>query len=386
MSTPHPKPTSEEGLVREGPLEWLSARLNLTEVFSVLTSFGLFYAEVDNRKPLREALAEVMDRPSYSRGLRILGLVVVVLLGVEAVTGTLLAFYYLPTPESAHGSVGTIMRDVHFGWLVHQVHFWGAQLLIAVLIIRLLRFLWARVFDPPRELFWVLAATLLLVCFHSDMTGRILPWTADAYWSGVRALEIVQAVPIYGYAVALVLGIDETFISSLTLIRAYVLHVGVLPVLSLVLIYLHFSSVRRVGLTGTGVAGEIRYSGQNLLRRHAVNLAILLVVILGVLVSLAILTPTTYEPEADPFSTVPGLGPAWYLLAPFGFLELTSPFLPQWLAGLLLFLAFVVFLVLPFIRRRGRPVESGADPVSLVVTLVLLVVWLALTFYGAQVV
>ena len=39
-----------------GILDWFSARLNLTEIFSFLTSFGLFYAEVDNRKPLREAL------------------------------------------------------------------------------------------------------------------------------------------------------------------------------------------------------------------------------------------------------------------------------------------------------------------------------------------
>ncbi len=376
-------PRSPQG---DGLLEWLSARLNLTEVFSVLTSFGLFYAEVDNRKPLREALAEVMDRPSpsYARGLRVLGLVVVVLLALELVTGTLLAFYYLPTPESAHASVGTIMRDVHFGWLVHQVHFWGAQLLIAVLIVRLLRFLLARVFEPPRELFWVLAAMLLLVCFHIDMTGRLLPWTANAYWSGVRALEIVQSVPIYGTVAAFVLGFDETFVSSLTLIRAYVLHVGVLPAVALVLIYLHFSTVRRVGLSG--IAGEIRYSGGQLLKRHTVNLTILLVAVLGVLVSLAILTPTTYEPEADPFATLPGVGPAWYLLAPFGFLELTSALLPQWLAGLLLFLAFVVFLLLPFVRRRGRRAGSGADPISLVVTLVLLVVWLALTFYGAQVV
>jgi quinol-cytochrome oxidoreductase complex cytochrome b subunit len=304
-----------------------------------------------------------------------------VLLGVEAITGVLLSFYYLPTPESAHASVGTIMRDVHFGWLVHQVHFWGAQLLIAILIVRLLRFLVARVFDPPRELFWVLGAMLLLVCFHIDMSGRILPWTADAYWSGVRALEIVQSVPIYGHAAAFVLGVEETAVSSLTLIRAYVMHVGVLPAMALVLIYLHFSSVRRVGLTGTG---EIRYAGHHLLKRHAINLALLVVLILGVLVSLAILTPTTYEPEADPFSTLPGVGPAWYLLAPFGFLELTSAALPQWFAGLLLFFAFMVFLVLPFLRLGGRRGATGT--VSLVVTLVLLVAWLALTFYGAQVV
>jgi hypothetical protein len=37
-------------------LDWFSRRLNLTEMFSLLTSYGVFFAELDNRKPLPEAL------------------------------------------------------------------------------------------------------------------------------------------------------------------------------------------------------------------------------------------------------------------------------------------------------------------------------------------
>jgi hypothetical protein len=42
---------------RRSLLDWLSERLNLTEIFSLLTSYGLYYTELDTRKPLREALA-----------------------------------------------------------------------------------------------------------------------------------------------------------------------------------------------------------------------------------------------------------------------------------------------------------------------------------------
>lgn len=367
-----------------GLLGWLSRRLNLTEIFSLLTSYGLFYAEVDNRKPLREALAEALARPSpsYAGGPRILGLIVVVLLAIEGVTGALLALYYLPTPDSAHGSLGVILRDVDFGWLIHQAHFWGAQLLIAVLVVRLVRFFVQRVYQPPRELFWVLAALLLLVSLHADLSGRILPWTADAYWAGVRSLEIVRAVPIYGTVCIFLLGAQEMSISALTLIRAYVVHVAILPAAALVLIYLHFSAVRRVGLTTA--AGETYHAGPRLLRRHLVNMAILFVVTFGLVVSLAMLAPITYEPEADPFSTVPGVGPPWYLLAPFGFLELTSGVLPQWLAGLLLFGGFTVFLAVPFVDRpRARP---GSRWLVLSVAAVVAALWIALSFYGARVV
>ena len=46
----------------KGLLEWLSARLNLTEVFSLLTSYGFFYNELDPRKPLPEALDDHVDQ------------------------------------------------------------------------------------------------------------------------------------------------------------------------------------------------------------------------------------------------------------------------------------------------------------------------------------
>ena len=83
---------------------------------------------------------------------------VVVLIGLEILTGSLLALYYLPTPEAAHASLGTILRDVTIGGLVHQIHFWGAQVLLAVLLVRLVRFLLQGVYRPPRELVWVFAA------------------------------------------------------------------------------------------------------------------------------------------------------------------------------------------------------------------------------------
>lgn len=368
---------------RSGILDWFSRRLNLTEIFSLLTSYGLFYAELDTRKHLREALDEALERPvvSYGRWPRVLGLIVVVLIGLEILTGALLSLYYLPTPQTAHASLGTILRDVNFGWFVHQIHFWGAQLLIAVLIVRILRFFVQGVYRSPRELVWVFAALLLLVCFHLDMTGRVLPLTETAYWSSVRALEVVNAVPIYGSLMLFLAGGAEMSVSELTLLRFYILHVAILPVAAVTLIYLHFSTIRRIGLTQA--SGDTKRVGRAALRNHLVNLAIILTLLFALLVTLAVLTPLPFQREADPYATVPGVGPPWYLLAPFGFLELTSGVLPQWVAGLVLFLAFSAFLALPFLDRsrqgrRRRWLVAG-------IAFMVLVAWVVLTIYGARV-
>ena len=367
-----------------GVLDWLSRRLNLTEIFSLLTSYGMFHAELDSRKPLREALADATERPlpSYARWPRVLGLMTVVLIGIEILTGCLLGLYYLPAPEAAYASLGTILRDVSSGALVHQIHFWGAQVLLAVLLVRLGRFFVQRVYQPPRELVWVFAALLLLVCFHLDLTGRALPMSTTAYWGSVRALEIVAAVPVYGSLVLFLLGGIETGISDLTLIRFYVLHVALLPGLAVLLIYLHFSGVRRIGLTASSAA-EPDVAGGAQFRLHLANLAIVLTLLVGLVVTLAVLLPVPFPGAADPYTTPPGVGPPWYLLACFGFLEWSSSVLPQWLAGLLLFAGVCAFVLLPFVDRT-RAGGLGRR-LWIVAAILLATFWLLLTVYGARV-
>jgi quinol-cytochrome oxidoreductase complex cytochrome b subunit len=362
-------------------LEWLSRRINVTEVFSLFAAYGLFYAEVDTRKPLLRALAEalVSPVPSYGRWPRVLGLFSLVLIIIEVVTGALLALYYLPTPQGAYDSLLVILQEVHFGWFVHQIHFWGAQVLLVILSVRLLRFCFQNVYRAPRELVWVCAVLLFFVCLHADFTGRFLKWTSVSYWSGVRALETLSAVPVYGWLLSFVIGGAD--VSELTLIRYYFLHVALIPPMMPVLIYFHFATVRRVGLTD--VTRDHTTSGPVFYRNHMATVAVVLALTFGVLSTLAVLFPLPYHGQADPLVTVPGVGPPWYLLAPFGFRELTVGGLPTWVSGTVLLLISLALLGLPFWevalpRRLRRPLILGLGLAGLAV-------WLLLSIYGARV-
>ena len=46
----------EEPRQKTGWMDWLERRLNLSEIFSFLTHFGIVYTPVDTRKPLREVV------------------------------------------------------------------------------------------------------------------------------------------------------------------------------------------------------------------------------------------------------------------------------------------------------------------------------------------
>ena len=357
---------------------WLEERFNLTEMFSLAASFGLFPSELDTRRPFKEALRDAIHRPvpSYGRWPRVLGIVSLLLFAFLAATGALLVFYYQPTASEAYRSVTTIVRDVSFGWFLHQAHRWGARLLLVILLVRLWRFFFQGVYRKPREALWIIALLTFLAATHADLTGRLLTWNAEGYWTTVRALEVLYALPMIGPLFSFLVGGPR--IDSLVLTRFYVLHVVVLPVFLLGLFYLHFSGVRRVGLSS--VTAETRPVG-GALKVHIYNLLILSALLFGALVTLVTLLPAPFIAPADPFTTPPGASPPWYLLAAYGLIELFPASWPRWLPGLTVEVTLILALLLPFLDRSdGRRTRQRRMAIAL--GGVVLVTWALFTWYG----
>jgi quinol-cytochrome oxidoreductase complex cytochrome b subunit len=340
-------------------VRWLETRINLTEVFSFVTTFGLAYGDIDTRKPVDQAIEDAFRRPMprYAQWPHVLGLLAFVLFLFQAGTGLLLAFYYQPAAEGAYSSVLTILRDVSLGWYVHQMHRWGSAVLVALLLLRMVRFYLQGVYRQPHELLWVFGAVLLLLALQADFTGRLLSWGQHSYWSVTRGLEIVAALPVVGPVLGYVAGGLQ--VSGLTLTRFYVLHVVCLPALLVIFFYLHFATVRRVGLSAS--PGATAGPPRPLYPDHLLNLVILLLLLFGVILTLAVVWPAVFQGPADPFSSPAGIRPPWYLLPAYGLLEL----LPATLAGGLLLAALTVFLAVPFVDRsatwsRRRPLALWA--------------------------
>jgi ubiquinol-cytochrome c reductase cytochrome b subunit len=340
---------------RGGLLGWLEARVNLTEIVSFLTVFGLLPVELDSRKPLREALREAMSKPlpSYARWPQVIGVLSFILFIFLAITGTMLAFYYQPTADVAYPSVTLIARDIAFGNLTHQVHHWAAVLFLILLAARVIRFFFARLYHQGREVVWGVAVLTFVAAAIADLTGRLLPWDARGYWTTVRAREVTDSLPILGPFTSFLVG--GSGLDSLVLTRYYVLHVVVFPLLLIGLFYLHFSSVRRVGLSRTEPEGApVTASGPRSLLVVTYDLILLIVVMVGALLTFAVLTPYPFDIAADPFSTPPNARPPWYLLAPHALLEAFPAWVPRQIRGLLPeALLLAVFLVPVLDRAPG---------------------------------
>jgi quinol-cytochrome oxidoreductase complex cytochrome b subunit len=341
-------------------IAWLEERLNLTEIFSFLTTFGLSYGAIDLDKPVREASREAFARelPTYTRGPYVLGVLTFLLFIFQAITGLLLAFYYQPSPETAYESALLIIRDVNFGWYIRQMHHWGSNFLIALLAVRLARFFIHGVYKKPRELFWVFGAVLFLLSTQAALTGSLLPWDQQSYWSVTRGLEVIGALPLTGSVFAFIIGGLD--ISSVMLTRFYVLHVIFIPLLMVFFFYLHFATVRKVGLSP--LPGEHKVRSRPLYPDHVFQLAILFLIVFGVILTLGAIFPAPFLEKADPFTSPVGVSPPWFLMPFYALLEL----LPLWFAGALMIASLLALVLLPFIDRtphrelKKRPMLTGA--------------------------
>jgi ubiquinol-cytochrome c reductase cytochrome b subunit len=173
----------------------------------------------------------LIDEPStgLSAWARTTAGVVVMLLTVQLVTGLLLAFYYVPSAESAHTTVSFIEKVLPAGSWLRAVHHYGSQWLTLALVIHLAQMFWRATYRR-RPVGWMAAVILLMLVLMGGATGYSLPWDARAFF-GTRVAEgIAGGTPLIGDLSRRWL-IGGTDITPVTLARFFALHVLVTPAL-----------------------------------------------------------------------------------------------------------------------------------------------------------
>jgi hypothetical protein len=205
---------------------------------------------VDERYQVKKPLEAVLSKPVPKYALRwwyCLGGITAFLFVVQAVTGIMLAFYYQPTPEHALASIQFIETEVRFGASIRAIHHWAANGMIVMCIAHMLRVFIVGAYKAPRELNWVNGVILLILVLAFGFTGYLLPWDQRAFWATTVGSEIAGSIPVVGELLLIFLRVGWT-VSELTLSRFYALHIILLPILTLVMMGLHFLMIRRQGI------------------------------------------------------------------------------------------------------------------------------------------
>jgi len=176
----------------------------------------------------------------------IFGVLSMVVLVNQILTGIFLTMHFKPSAAEAFGSVEYIMRDVEWGWLIRYMHSTGASLFFIVIYLHMFRGLMYGSYRKPRELVWLLGMVIYLVLMAEAFMGYVLPWGQMSYWGAKVIISLFGAIPVIGG------GLTEWIMGDFnpgdaTLNRFFALHVIAMPLVLLLLVVLHIFALHEVG-------------------------------------------------------------------------------------------------------------------------------------------
>lgn len=293
-------------------------------------SFKNFMDWIDARLPVTETYEKHMSKyyaPKNFNFWYFFGVLSVVVLVNQLLTGIWLTMSYQPSAENAFASVEYIMRDVEYGWLLRYMHSTGASAFFLVVYLHMFRGLMYGSYKKPRELVWVFGMLIYVCLMAEGFFGYLLPWGNLAYWAAQVIVSLAGAIPVVGEDLAVWVRGDFN-VSGVTLNRFFALHVVAVPLVLLALAVLHILALHEVGSNnpdGVEIKENLDANGKPVdgipfhpyyTVHDTLGIGIFLFVFCAVLFFIPggggyLIEHPNYQP-ADPLSTPELIVPVWY--------------------------------------------------------------------------
>ena len=204
---------------------------------------------VDDRFPATQMMQDHLTKyyaPKNFNFFYIFGVLALLVLVNQILTGVWLTMSFNPSAEGAFASVEYIMRDVEWGWLIRYMHTTGASAFFVVIYLHMFRGLLYGSYKAPRELVWIFGMAIYLLLMAEAFMGYLLPWGQMSYWGAQVIISLFSAIPGIGPDLAQWVR-GDFLISGITLNRFFALHVVALPIVILALVVLHIIALHEVG-------------------------------------------------------------------------------------------------------------------------------------------
>jgi len=206
-------------------------------------------AWIDDRFPLTKVWEEHASKyyaPKNFNFWYYFGVLATVMLVLQIFTGIFLTMHYKPDTALAFASVEHIMRDVSWGWLIRYLHSTGSSFFFIVVYLHMFRALLYGSHRQPRELLWIIGVIIFIALMAEAFMGYLLPWGNMSYWGAQVIISLFDAIPFIGPALAEWIRGDFV-VGDATLNRFFAFHVIALPLVLVVLVFVHIVALHKVG-------------------------------------------------------------------------------------------------------------------------------------------
>jgi ubiquinol-cytochrome c reductase cytochrome b subunit len=292
------------------------------------------------------------------------GFLALACLGIQIVTGIILAMHYAANSMVAFDSVEHIMRDVNWGWMLRYAHSNGASAFFAVIYVHIFRGFYYGSYKAPREMVWLLGVVIFLLMMATGFMGYVLPWGQMSFWGAKVITGLFSAIPFVGEPLQQWL-LGGFAPDNAALNRFFSLHY-LLPFVIVGVVVLHIWALHIPGSSNpTGVDVKTESDTVPFYPYYIAKDGWALGAFLFAYCAVVFFAPNMFgHPDnyipANPMSTPAHIVPEWYFWPFYAILRsFTSDFffVPAKLMGVLaMFSAILVWFFLPWLDRS--PVRS----------------------------
>ncbi len=322
----------------------------------------------------------------------------------QLLTGVWLTMNYVPTAEGAFASVEYIMRDVPYGWLIRYLHSTGASAFFVVIYLHMFRGLMYGSYKSPRELVWIFGMVIYVALMAEAFLGYVLPWGQMSYWGAQVIVNLFGAIPYVGEDLVQWIRGDY-LISGATLNRFFALHVVAIPIVILALVVLHLLALHEVGSNNPDGVDIKKHKDENGIpldgvRFHPyytvhdlVGITVFLFVFLGVVffapdLNGYFLEHANFE-EANALKTPNHIAPVWYFTPFYAILraitfDLGGVFTSKLLGFMAMAAAIVVLFFLPWLDKSPAKSVRYKGTFSRVALIVFAATFVILGYLGLK--
>ena len=321
---------------------------------------------IDERFPLTAMMKEHVTEYYAARNFNfwyVFGVLALVVLILQLVTGIFLTMNYKPSADDAFASVEYIMREVEWGWLIRYMHSTGASMFFVVVYLHMFRGLMYGSYKAPRELLWIVGMLIYLALMAEAFMGYLLPWGQMSYWGAQVIVSLFGAIPVVGDGLVEWIRGDY-FISDITLNRFFALHVVAVPLALLLLVVVHILALHTTGSLNPdgieikekkgpdgipldGVAFHPYHTSKDLVAIIGFGIVFAAVLFFAPEMGGYFLEHANFEP-ANMLKTPDHIAPVWYFTPFYAILRAVPS--KGWGAFLMLFSILLLF-VLPWLDR-----------------------------------
>ena len=312
------------------------------------------------------------------------GAILSMMLGVQILTGVILAMHYTPHADLAFKSVELIVRDVNYGWLLRNIHACGASMFFFAVYIHMFRGLYYGSYKEPREVLWILGVIIYLLMMATGFMGYVLPWGQMSFWGATVITNLFSAVPYFGESIVTLLWGGYS-VGNPTLNRFFSLHY-LLPFVIAGVVVLHIWALHVAGQNNpAGVEAKtekdtVPFTPYATMKdAFGVSCFMLFFAWFIFYMPNYLGDPENYIP-ANPAVTPPHIVPEWYYLPFYAILRS----IPNKLAGVVaMFGAIIILAFLPWLDS-AKTRSSKYRPLAKQFFWMFVVVCIGLGYLGAQ--